>query len=438
MTPRPRPTHADPLAPSGSPTSSEIAAGRTGSLDPFAPSRAERQRGPRRGASLPFLVAPAIALILAAPAAARAGKDDFGDAAVVFARDHALWRTDPKGKGPATELLTLPGGARAADVRTIRTDAAGAVILLDVAGAWYWLRAATPDELTPLPCATDARVTVDGKSVVCADADGHAIVYSLRTRKHTRRKVPGAGARVLPAAPVADGEPSRGRELVYADADGVWAAPLAASDDRRELAPDAPLRGFSASPDGTRALGVYLTTAWQKRTAVEAEGLMTFALDGKAARRKSIRGGVVIDWSWDGAWILVQDGESACVARAVGGEYKCWKGYGAVSLSPDGKWALVVGKRKAPEGGDKDDRDDKDDADAPADAPAGDGGGEGGDEPDDTEATADAPAAPGIPAGPLSLYRAKLEGAYTERPALVETVIDGPGALWLPGGAAAK
>lgn len=36
-----------------------------------------------------------------------------------------------------------------------------------------------------------------------------------------------------------------------------------------------------------------------------------------------------------------------------------------------------------------------------------------------------------LPRGPLSLYRAKLNGPYTERPALVETVVDGA-ALWLP------
>ncbi len=367
-------------------------------------------------------VAIALALLATLSAAtAHAGKkDDFAGGAVVFARDHALWRTDPQGKDTPTELATLPDGGRAADVRTIRSDATGAIILVDLAGTWYWLRsdasAGAAATATRLPCATDARVTADGKSVVCADAAGDAIVYSFRTGKRARRKVPGAGARVIPA-PAGS---TRGRELVWADADGVWAAPLDAPTERRALAPDAPLRGFSASPDASRALGVYLTTAWQKRSAVEAEGLMTFALDGKGARRKSIRDGVVIDWSWDGVWLLVQDGDRACVARAVGGEYKCWTGYTASSLSPDGRWALLLGARKATDAKDKD----KDaepapdaatesaegaDADAPADAPA------------DEAAT-----------GPRSLYRARLEGAYTDRPSLVETIIDGAGALWLP------
>src|SRR5206468_4216752 len=88
-----------------------------------------------------------------------------------------------------------------------------------------------------------------------------------------------------------------------------------------------------------------------------ADVLATFALDGTASRRMLLRDGVVIDWSWDGAWLLLQHGAYACITRAVGGEYKCWKGYTAMSIAPDGKWALVLGPRKGEKGenGDADD-----------------------------------------------------------------------------------
>ena len=102
-----------------------------------------------------LVTAATVATLAAAVAAppARAGKDDFGTAAVVFARDHALWQTDPRGKGPAIELAALPGDGAAADVRMIRSDADGHVVIFDLGGAWYWFRTggALPATAEPLP-----------------------------------------------------------------------------------------------------------------------------------------------------------------------------------------------------------------------------------------------------------------------------------------------
>jgi hypothetical protein len=322
-----------------------------------------------------------LALLIAGPAHAD-DDDDYDGGMVLFARDGALWETDPDGEGPAIELARLPDGAAASDVRMIRTDPAGRTVILDVAGAWWWLR---PDEATvalaKLDCAdAPARLTADGSCVVCADEDGQVMMIGLDTGKVARKPVPAAGARVV--------ETEGTRELIWADADGVWAAPVTQvrkASARRELAPEPPLRGFLPAPDGSRAVGVYMGEVYQKRKEkVPAEVFGSFALDGKAARRQLFRDAEVIDWSWDSEWVLVQEQEKACVARATGGQYKCWKKYTAVSLSPDGKWALLLGKRKKGEDGER------------------------------------------------SLYRARLEGQYTEKPSLVETVIDGGGALWLP------
>jgi hypothetical protein len=323
--------------------------------------------------------AAALAIVALCASPARAGDDDFAGASVVFARDASLWKTDPQGKGPASELVALPGSA--SDVRMIRSDPAGKVILFDAAGTWYWARlgadVAKPEKL---PCAdAPARLTPDARVVICADDDGKALLVGLVTDKVVHWPAPAAGARIV----TTDGV----RELIYADGDGIWAAPLKKPRERRALASEAPLRGFVAAPDGARAAAITDGHVYEKKQKVAAEVLSGFALDGKAARRTLHRDSTVIDWSWDSRWLLVQLGDEACITRATGGQYKCWSGYRAQSLAPDGTWALVLGKRK--------------------------------DSDDDTLS---------------SLYRAELSGAYTERPALVETLVDGA-ALWLPASA---
>src|SRR5262249_11565454 len=104
--------------------------------------------------------------------------------------------------------------------------------------------------------------------------------------------------------------------------------------------------GFLASPDGTRAIGVYVDQVYaDPRHMRAADVLMTLQLDGQGVRRKAIRDGVAVEWSHDSQWVLVQDGASTCIMRAVGGQYKCWRGYTAASLSGDGRWGLALGNR---------------------------------------------------------------------------------------------
>jgi hypothetical protein len=43
--------------------------------------------------------------------------------------------------------------------------------------------------------------------------------------------------------------------------------------------------------------------------------------------------------------VVVQDRDNACMMKAIGGEYKCWRGFVALSAAPDGRWLLVLGKR---------------------------------------------------------------------------------------------
>jgi hypothetical protein len=371
-------------------------------------------------AALAAAIAAAIALVSWAPAAAGPA-DDFGAGAVVFARDAALWKTDPRGKGPAVELVTLPAvgsGTPAHAVRAIRADLAARTLIADIGGRWYWTRLADAGapvpSMTALPCGGAVRLLPDGNCVLCATEDGRAALYRLGSVAATVLDVPAPASLIVRPAPTATDPAAMSREVVWADGKGVWIAPVARTSERRALAPEAPLRHFLTAPSGKRAVGVFRDTVTSRGKEVVRDQLFGFALDGKAARRKVIRDGVPVDWSWDSQWLLVQDGGSACVMRVVGGEYKCWKGFTAVSIAPDGTWALLLGKRS---GGD--------DRPAPEVRADADEDTEGS-----NEATVESTEPVPLPSGPSSLYRARLAGAYSDRPALVERIVDGA-ALWL-------
>jgi hypothetical protein len=396
---------------------------------------------------MPRVVPALLAVVVAATGSAAA--DDFAGGTVIFARGSSLYRVDAGGRGE-TEIAQL--GTKLSP-RALRTDAEGSVLLADLAGTWAWMPLdGSTKLLTNLPCGDGpAQLADDGSSVVCRSptAANQSIVVELTAgapRKPVALDVPPASARVVGSGAE--------RALVWSDATGVWTAPV--SDPRRKTraAADVPLRGFLPSPDGDRAIGVYADQIYSDvRHTKPAELLMTLQLDGQGARRKAIRDGVAVEWSHDSQWVLVQDGASACIMRASGGQYKCWKGYTAASLSSDGRWGLVLGNR---DGSKKQTpakpakaaaaKPAKRPAPAAAPAPAASAGGpdmpwdhidDPIDEPSNEAEAGDGPAATtddvsvALPSGPLSLYRIRLEGAFTDRPALLVKVVDGA-AVWVP------
>ena len=429
---------------------------------------------PRRRAAAAAAAAAAVLGGLGLTRSARAD-DDFTGATVIFARGSSLFQIDARGKSE-TEIarLTPQGLPRAKEspgshpaippapsviVRALRCDANGTVLLADLAGKWAWMPLdGSTKSLTELPCADGpAQLAEDGSSVLCRAA--HAATAAA-TDRSILVELPRGAAAARPANIVALDIPAGGarivgsgteRALVWADAAGVWTAPVSDPKHRTRIAPEPPLRGFLPSPDGERAVGVYgdqvFTDAHHTRPA---ELLMTLQLDNQGARRKAIRDGVAVEWSHDAQWVLVQDGGSACIMRATGGQYKCWRGYTAASLSSDGRWGLALGNRDGskkqtpakpaarPDGKARatgkppparpatepaDRRDDKpwDTLDEPSDEP------EAGDAPPANDDVSVAP-----PSGPQSLYRFRLEGAFTDRPALLVKVVDGA-AVWVPG-----
>ena len=363
--------------------------------------------------------------ILAAASPALADDDGLAGASVIFARGGSLFRVDAHGKGE-TEIATLPDKTT---VRALRSDAGGSVLLADLGGTaghkWSWMPLdGSTKTLAELPCADGpAQLAEDGSSVVCRSPDPKVggIVYDLGKQHADPVAV---SANTVRLASTADG-----LRLVWADAGGVWSAPADSPGRKVKVAPSAPLRHFLASPDGKRAVGVFGDQVYvDVHHKKAADVLMGFALDGDGARRKAIRDGVPVEWSHDAQWVLVQDGGKACLMRAVGGEYKCWNGFTAASVASDASWALVLGNRdgKAPPAkgaaGKKP-------APAPPAAVAA-----APDEPTDDVGGEGEPAGPDVavppPSGPLSLYRGKLAGPYTEAPVLVVKVVDGA-AVWI-------
>lgn len=355
---------------------------------------------------------------LVAPSPARAD-DEFGGGSVIFARGSALYRSDPRGR-EEKKLVDLPGTPH---VRALRTDARGQVLLADLDGSWYWMRLdGSATELTKLPCADGpAQLAVDGRCVLCRSDESAtgSMIYNLASGRSAPVSIPAPGARLV--------RENAERRLIWADADGVWAAPPYAPSKKHRVAPEAPLRSMLPSPDGMRAVGVFVDKIYEGRTKTkEAEQLMTFALDGHAARRKAIKDAVPIEWSHDSQWVLVQDRGSACIMGARGGQYKCWKGFTGASISPDGRWALLLGKREDTSEADKKS---KKRASAKPKKESQEPSGEAENATEDDEPIDDVEVAP--PSGPLALYRAKLEGAFTEKPARIISNVEGA-AVWVP------
>jgi hypothetical protein len=358
----------------------------------------------------------ALVLLLASATPANADDKELDRASVIYARGDKLYKSDAKGRGEV-ELVTLP---KSAVVRALRTDAKGTVLLADLGGKWWWMPLdGPPKALVQLPCGEGpAQLPPDGSCVLCRSAVGDkTLVVNFSTGRQIPVGVPALGARIVNVGLT--------RRVVYTDATGVWSIALADQRKKTKLAPEAPLRSFLASPDGSRAVGVYKEPTFEGRKKTDpVDTLVTFALDGQGARRKGIRNAVPLEWSHDNEYVLVQDGVAACLMRTGGGQYKCWKGFTAVSVAPDASYALVLGNRDASRTAPKKKTRAKPAKPAKPAPPPTD------DEPGTGPVADDVPVA--LPSGPLALYRAKLDGPYDAAPILVTKIVDGA-AVWIPG-----
>jgi hypothetical protein len=389
--------------------------------------------------------APACALLLlllaaGAPLARAQPADALAATTIIYARGAALYKADARGNHEAL-LVAIPPKVT---VRALRTDAAATVLVADLGGKWSWMPLdGSSSALTELPCADGpAQLATDGRCVLCRNANqpDQSIIVNLKSGRHTPVAVPTPGARLVGA--------DKDRRLVWADK-AIWSAPPGNPTQKTQVAPEAPRRGLLPSPDGSRAVGVYTDVPLAGTPGAKkapAELLMGFALDGVGARRKGIRAGVAVAWSHDNQWVLIQDRGSACIMRAIGGQYKCWRGYTAASIAPDGSYALLLGAQKKEKASSKKASSRKASSRKASSRKASSRKASSKkappkEEPPPAEPEDPEHGAPGAapvddvavppPTGPLSLYRAKLDGPYTEAPTLLIKLVDGA-AVWVP------
>lgn len=274
-----------------------------------------------------LIAAAAAALVAPGIAAADDGLDR---ATVVFARGDQLMRSDGRGKHEAVlAKLASP------EIDALEVDAGQTALIARVRGSWSWMPLdGTAVALRPLPCGGGlATLASDGTTVLCPAVDGKSyLVIQLATNKSSPIALAAADARLA-------GSP-QARTVVWADASGAWSAPVATPARKTKVA-DPPVRSFLPSHDGKRAVGVYSDLVRVGRDKKAAELLMLFDLDASNGRRRGIRNGVPLAWSHDDNYLLVQDGTAACLMRANGGQFKCWKGYRAAAVADDASYALA-------------------------------------------------------------------------------------------------
>jgi hypothetical protein len=249
---------------------------------------------------------------------AHARKEEPPAGNLAWVKDGAIWRAALAAPERAEKLVDFR--VAPALVRSLSAAADSSALLIDLGGNAAWIDLAGGKAAAPifLPCG-GGRLAPDGGRVLCAARRGNgAVAYRMR---------PELGSAPLEAQ-------SAGRTALTDGDHMIGEKDGALRDGDRVLAPHVPLDHLSVSPDGGRAVGRYPDG--------DGDALFGFRLDGRAARRKLITG-TPVAWSADSIWLAVDGEDTACVLRAVGGEYKCWDHYRALAVSKDGGLALLAG-----------------------------------------------------------------------------------------------
>jgi hypothetical protein len=269
-----------------------------------------------------LVVAAVAALVLAHP---RADARADGEHAILFARGASLWEASLAAGAEAVEIAALPRSAGAA--RRITASAGGERILVETSAEVLVVSPRPGEVVTPraLPCSPPAQLALRGDAVLCRREDD-AVRVDLEVPVVS--VIEGAGG-----APVRFLGPDS-KTAVVADGSAICALSLP-SGRRRCLAPHSPRSGdVLGAPSGDRAVATYRRG--------DREALYSFRLDGRGVRRSLMSEARAVAWSLDSKWLAVQRGGRACLVRAVGGQYKCWRGYRAVALAPDGQRLLLA------------------------------------------------------------------------------------------------
>ncbi|MEM9487650.1 MAG: hypothetical protein AAGC55_00830 [Myxococcota bacterium] len=366
------------------------------------------------------IIAHSIALgVLLSPA--EAGAQDLSQRTVLFARAGSLWQIPATGKGQPVEVVRV-----GAEVRRIQVASTGRLVVIEHVGGVKWASLPAPRGgssggppkppvaavAKPLDCAGPPQVSPhlspylsgDGSRVVCVSARAGVgvVVHRLwpipQSKVHSKeRKDRIRHLGFLPAD-----------RLLVGDSRSIWSAAIGRPGERTTLVPESPSAASAIAPNGRRAVALYTIENGEKPV------LFTFRLDGKAVRRQLLPGAVPLGWSADSRWVTAQMGSRACMIRAIGGQYKCWRGYRAVALAPDGSYLLMT---KVP----------GEDADTSRKSAGSASSGKA----TDTDSSAAQDKAESVATPVVDLYRGRRDGVRPAPPRLVMRGVTGP-AAWLP------
>ena len=245
------------------------------------------------------------------------------DAGILFTRGNAIWLTDMS-RTPAKRIVALPPSTASYQLITASSGQAAVAHNGDHA---MWVLLGLTTRSHQLPCMGAAALAPDGQCALCSTAVGLTIFADHRgslQRVNTRVR----------AAEFSLWGAKRGHIVVPLQ-DELWAMWGHTAPYRQRLAPHRPSSGLLVAPNASRAVGVY-------RDGETHSALHSFRLDGQAHKRRLLKNAIALRWSHDSRWILAQRGERACIVRALGGQYKCWKGYRGVAVAPNGSVALLA------------------------------------------------------------------------------------------------
>jgi hypothetical protein len=231
-------------------------------------------------------LAAVLLLLAAAPAHAKPREGD----AVLFVREGALWKVSARGSTPE-KVGDLDEKMKAQPVDRLEASIDGTVALVRAGRARRFVTVAggTSRAVTCGTTAATRELSYDGKRVTC-QVDTDTDLIDEAGKRWTERVVERLPWMVGPGA--------------------------------------------------------------QRAVAIEGGALVVFKLDARKARRILLAGAEPLGWSADGNWVLFHwnagERNAACIARAIGGQYKCWHGYEGVDLATDGSYVLL--RRKAKNG----------------------------------------------------------------------------------------
>jgi len=268
----------------------------------------------RRHATWLFLVA------ICASGAAQADSS-----ALLFTQKGKLWvRANEKGAEPRPLMNISTKKTHSTELRVNRSGSHG---LAKTGDAWWWLDIENKKKVE-LECLDTPMLSTNGRCVLCRRSKQDYVLYIMgRKRRTLDRRNTGV---------MAFARAGKGDATITAVAGKLRRRAFAAKKAGKMVTSFAP-ESLSVAPDGKRGVGVFA------KSDTRAGGLYSFRLDPSGAPRRLFRDSVAVAWSTNGEWLLVQADTSACLVRAVGGQYKCWDGFRAASLSGDGQDVYLIG-----------------------------------------------------------------------------------------------